>query len=125
MSLLSNLSKRNFIMKNIHEDAVKVFKTRWVLSYLKGPISKDDIKRLMSEKIKMALNKPEEISSNTRINSNSSNTSSRPILPNDLEEYFNYLSQQDSYQMQPYLLASCNLNFFNASKNIDIKKNYH
>ena len=125
MDLLSNLSKRNFIMKNIHEDAVKVFKTRWVLSYLKGPISKDDIKKLMSDKIQKALNPIKETVSSKKEHKhvkNSSNKSTKPILPNDLEECYNYSSQQESYQMQPYLLASCDLNFFNASKNIDVKQ---
>ena len=125
MNLISNLDKRNFIMKNIHEDAIKVFKTRWVLSYLKGPISKDDIKRLMSKKIAKALKKNKIITSTntqTRIAQAVENSSSKPILPNDLEENFNYISQRDNYQLQPYLLASCELNFFNASKKIDIKK---
>ncbi len=122
--LISNLSKRNFIMKNIHEDTIKVFKTRWVLSYLKGPISKDDIKKLMKEKIKKALNKDEKIEEDIEKKSFSvdSNSSSKPILPNSLNEYFDYISQKDNYKMQGYLLLSCNLNFFNAIKNIDLKK---
>lgn len=123
MDLLSNLSKRNFIMKNIHEDAVKVFKTRWVLSYLKGPMAKDDIKKLMSEKIVKALNPIKEIiSSSTKTHSNTADTINKPILPNSLEECFNYISQQDSYQMQPFLLASCELNYYSTSKNIDVKQ---
>jgi DNA helicase HerA-like ATPase len=123
MDMLSNLSKRNFIMKNIHEDSVKVFETRWVLSYLKGPISKDDIKKLMSQKIAKVINKPKTIQEKIPVNTNSINTNSiRPILPNSLVEYFNYTSQQNSYTLQAFLLASCEINFYNASKNIDLKK---
>ena len=128
LNMLSNLDKRNFIMKNIHEDEIKVFQTRWVLSYLKGPISKDDIKRLMAQKIKKALNILQEKTSislekeKNYSNKNSNNSSSKPILPNDLKEVFNYFSQQDSYQMQPYLLTECELNFYNAAKNIDLKQ---
>lgn len=124
MDILSNLSKRNFIMKNIHEDSVKVFETRWVLSYLKGPISKDDIKKLMSQKIAKVINKPKTtIQEKIPVDTNSINTNSiRPILPNNLVEYFNYTSQQNSYTLQAFLLASCEINFYNASKNIDLKK---
>ncbi len=123
--LLSKLEKRNFIMKNIHEDTVKVFKTRWVLSYLKGPISKEDIKKLMSEKIKKALikNKKEtddKKSSRTHLNNSTNNI--KPIVPNELEELYSYKSQNDSYQMQPYLLASSEINFYSAAKDIDLKK---
>ena len=41
---LGTLAKRNFIMKNINEESIKTFETRWALSYLKGPLSKDAIK---------------------------------------------------------------------------------
>lgn len=124
LSLLSNLEKRHFIMKNIHEDAIKIFKTRWVLSYLKGPISKDDIKKLMLEKIKKALNKTtiKEKSNTTSSMPDNLETSIKPIVPNELEEVYSYISQSDSYQMQPYLLASCDINFYSASKDIDLKK---
>jgi DNA helicase HerA-like ATPase len=124
MDILSNLSKRNFIMKNIHEDTIKVFETRWVLSYLKGPISKDDIKKLMSQKIAKVINKPKTtIQEKIPVDTSSINTNSiRPILPNNLVEYFNYISQQNSYTLQAFLLASCEINFYNASKNIDLKK---
>ncbi len=122
--LLSNLDKRNFIMKNIHEENIKVFKTRWVLSYLKGPISKDDITKLMKDKIQKALKKPEKKQKSIEKKSFGvdSNTSTKPILANNLSEYFNYTSQRDEYQMQGYLLLSCNLNFFSATKNVDLKK---
>ncbi len=123
--LLSKLEKRNFIMKNIHEDTVKVFKTRWVLSYLKGPISKEDIKKLMSEKIKKASIKNKEETDNKkslRRNLDNSTNNIKPIVPNELEELYLYKSQNDSYQMQPYLLASSEINFYNAAKDIDLKK---
>lgn len=110
-------------MKNIHEDDIKVFQTRWVLSYLKGPISKDDIKKLMAQKIEEALNSPQTKSSpRANDNSHSNELSSKPILPNDLDESFSYISQQETYQMQPFLLTSCELNFYNTSKNIDVKQ---
>jgi DNA helicase HerA-like ATPase len=123
--LLSKLEKRNFIMKNIHEDTVKVFKTRWVLSYLKGPISKEDIKQLMSEKIKKALIKNKEETNDKkslRRNLDNSTNNIKPIVPNELEELYLYKSQNDSYQMQPYLLASSEINFYSAAKDIDLKK---
>ncbi|WP_421717023.1 ATP-binding protein [Arcobacter arenosus] len=123
--LLSKLEKRNFIMKNIHEDTVKVFKTRWVLSYLKGPISKEDIKQLMSEKIKKTLIKNKEETDDKkslRRNLDNSTNNIKPIVPNELEELYLYKSQNDSYQMQPYLLASSEINFYSAAKDIDLKK---
>ena len=44
--LLSALASRVFLMRNVHEDAPTLFQSRWALSYLRGPLSRDEIKRL-------------------------------------------------------------------------------
>ena len=38
-AMISNLPKRTFLMHSVHEDAPALFKTRWVLSYLRGPLT--------------------------------------------------------------------------------------
>ncbi len=42
---LSSLKSRVFLMHNVHEPAPVVFETRWTLSYLRGPMSRDELKR--------------------------------------------------------------------------------
>src|SRR5215212_1198826 len=44
--VLSGLKKRVFLMHNVHDDAPTLFETRWTLSYLRGPLSRDQIKTL-------------------------------------------------------------------------------
>lgn len=44
---LAGLGKRVFLMYNVHEDAPVVFQTRWALSYLRGPLTRAQIKTLM------------------------------------------------------------------------------
>jgi hypothetical protein len=44
--VLSGLGKREFLLHNVHEKAPVVFRTRWALSYLRGPLTRDDIRRL-------------------------------------------------------------------------------
>jgi hypothetical protein len=46
--LLSSLGKRQFLLHNVHDAAPTVFETRWALSYLRGPLGRDEIKRLAS-----------------------------------------------------------------------------
>jgi DNA helicase HerA-like ATPase len=123
MNLISNLEKRTFILKNINEDGIKIFKTRWALSYLKGPIPKDDIKKLMAEKNKkLALNSVKE---NTEevikplIQKVEQNT--KPIFSSNITQKYLYSSQNNSYYLQPYLACSCNVHFINASKGIDLE----
>jgi phage host-nuclease inhibitor protein Gam len=43
---LAALGKRVFLMNNVHEDEPVIFQTRWVLSYLRGPLTRQQIKQL-------------------------------------------------------------------------------
>ena len=49
-NVLSGLGKRTFLLHNVHEDAPVIFQTRWVMSYLSGPMTREQIKRLMADK---------------------------------------------------------------------------
>ena len=44
--ILSGLKNRVFLMNNVHEDAPTVFQARWAMSYLCGPLTRDQIKKL-------------------------------------------------------------------------------
>jgi len=44
--ILSGLSSRVFLMNNVHEDHPVVFESRWVMSYLRGPLTRAQIKTL-------------------------------------------------------------------------------
>ena len=46
-SILAGLGKRTFLLHNVHADAPSVFQTRWVLSYLRGPLTGPQIQQLM------------------------------------------------------------------------------
>ncbi|MEN7344008.1 MAG: DUF87 domain-containing protein [Pseudomonadota bacterium] len=45
---LAGLGKRRFLLHNVHESHPVVFGTRWVMSYLAGPLTRDQIKTLMA-----------------------------------------------------------------------------
>ncbi len=44
--LIAGLGKRVFLLHSVHESAPVVFQTRWTLSYLAGPLTRDQIHRL-------------------------------------------------------------------------------
>ncbi len=48
--LLSSLGKRVFLMNNVHEDHPVVFESRWALSYLRGPLTRAQVKELLGER---------------------------------------------------------------------------
>ena len=45
--ILSGVGQRVFLLNNVHEDQPVVFHTRWALSYLSGPMTREQIKMLM------------------------------------------------------------------------------
>jgi hypothetical protein len=46
--ILSGLGNRVFVMNNVHHDQPEVFQTRWALSYLRGPLTREHIQTLMA-----------------------------------------------------------------------------
>ncbi len=44
---ISGLSSRVFLLHNVHDDGPVVFHTRWAMSYLRGPLSRGQIRTLM------------------------------------------------------------------------------
>lgn len=46
---LSTLRKRVFLLHNVHEKAPCIFMTRWVMSYLRGPLTRDQVRLLKSQ----------------------------------------------------------------------------
>ncbi len=48
--LLAGLGNRVFLMNNVHEDGPVVFNVRWIMTYLRGPLSRNQIKSLMDPK---------------------------------------------------------------------------
>ncbi len=43
---LAGLGSRVFLMNNVHEDEPVVFETRWAMSYLRGPLGRQEIRKL-------------------------------------------------------------------------------
>jgi DNA helicase HerA-like ATPase len=44
--LLSGLEQRRFLMHSVHGDEETLFETRWTMSYLRGPLLREEIRRL-------------------------------------------------------------------------------
>ena len=48
--ILGGLGSRIFLLNNVHEDGPEVFESRWVMSYLRGPLTRTQIKQLMADR---------------------------------------------------------------------------
>ncbi len=44
--VIGGLGKRSFLMHNVHESSPVLMQSRWAMAYLRGPLTRDDIRRL-------------------------------------------------------------------------------
>ena len=82
--LLAGLEQRMFLLHSVHDDDETVFQTRWTMSYLRGPLLREEIKRLQGAV-------PEPAGSVARVNpfaAGGSGAGPRPLLPPGVREVF-------------------------------------
>ena len=123
---LAGLGNRIFLMNNVHEDEPVVFETRWCLSYLRGPLTRTQIKTLMDPIRRETLNVKRETSG---VKSSASNASrftlhaSRPMLPPDVPQHFVPLrgTKPDGSELvyAPMLLGVSQIRFADAKSGVD------
>lgn len=122
--LLSSLGKRVFLMNNVHDPAPTLFETRWTLSYLRGPLTRAQIKQLMEPRKQTASAPPTATDAasapSPRGHANTSPASTRVMLPPDIPQKF--LAARGSHPTliyRPMLLASVETRFVDTKSKTD------
>jgi hypothetical protein len=122
---LAGLGNRIFLMNNVHEDEPVVFETRWCLSYLRGPLTRTQIKTLMDPVRGETLKVKGETSGTVRsaLSTQSSALKSRPMLPPDIPQHFVPLrgSKPEGSELvyAPMLLGSSQIRFSDSKSGVD------
>lgn len=107
--LMSSLTQRVFLMRNVHEDAPLLMQSRWALSYLRGPLTGPEIARLMA-------GRRDEGKTSQTVRS-----AARPAVPADVREYFIAATRgSGATEYRPMVLGSAKLHFVDASAKIDL-----
>jgi len=124
-NLLSNMKKRTFFLKSAHLDDIRVFGTRWVMSYLKGPLKRDEISSLMAaQKSQLAVIAAPEKEANEKAKAKKvDGYESYSNLDDNIPQYY-HPDLTQSKQYVATLMADCTVNFFNQSRGIDEEENY-
>jgi len=123
---LAGLGNRVFLLNNVHEDAPEVFQTRWTLSYLRGPLTRTQIKMLMDPVKREPLNVKRETSDTSRsaLSTQSSALQARPMLPPDVPQHFISVrgSQPSGSALiyQPMLLGAAQVRVSDSKAGVDV-----
>jgi len=115
-NLLANLNKRTFFLKSAHLDDIRLFGTRWVMSYLKGPLKTDEISALMEEQKALLASETEVIDQDQKETNEGFEKYS--TLDSSIPQYY-MPDLNQSGQFTANLMAETTLHFFNQSRGID------
>ncbi len=120
-AVLAGLGNRVFLMNNVHDDAPEVFETRWTLSYLRGPLTRNQIKTLMEPR-KALERKGGADKEEQKGTSPLTPHASRPLLPPDVPQYFVPArgAQTGAVVYRPMLLGAAQVRVADAKAGVDV-----
>ncbi|UPT77587.1 DUF87 domain-containing protein [Sulfurovum sp. XGS-02] len=117
-SLLTNLKKRTFFLKSAHLDDIRLFGTRWVMSYLKGPLKRDEISKLMREQKSITTGETQSVE---RIVPNTSKLENYQTIDASIPQYYEPdVSARNIFS--PTLGAKAKIHFYQQRKGIDCER---
>lgn len=128
--IISSLGNRVFLMNNTHEDAPELMQTRWAMSYLRGPLTRDQIKVLMDPLRGDASSAPKPAPVSTAgaaavsASSAPSVSTSQPALPPGIQAFFlparGSASGGNKLVYQPRIIGAAKINFADAKTRVSV-----
>jgi len=132
---LAGLSNRIFLLNNVHEDGTQVFESRWAMSYLRGLLTRTQIKSLMEPAKGQTMAAPPMAAVAGQAPATApapqpaqaaiptvSAASQRPVLPPEVSQFFIPARGGESgstLTYQPMLLGAAEVRF-SGSKSLEM-----
>ena len=131
--IIGSLSSRVFLMHNVHADSPVVYHTRWAMSYLRGPLTRPQIKSLMQEK-KTSLSNKRVVPT---VSQSKKETSNKPVVetapsvdPKVEQKYFAVWKSASevginngnhTVEYEPQIFATARVRYVDDKRNVDIE----
>ncbi len=137
---LAGLGSRIFLMNDVHEDAPEIFESRWAMSYLRGPVTRNQIKLLMDPLRSAIISKPavgaaaqvpsipnpSTYQAPAAAVSTAAKKAERPLLPPDISQYFIPIrgsqSAEQALVYNPVLLGLAEVHFADIKTGVDVTR---
>jgi hypothetical protein len=128
--ILAGLSARIFVLNNTHDDAPEVFESRWAMSYLRGPLTRVQIKELMAGakgQVPASSTQPAAVSAapstSPPVVQDKQEDLQRPVLPAEVTQYFlpirSTATGGERLTYQPMIMGAAEI-LYSDSKTIDM-----
>ncbi len=122
--LLAGLGSRVFLMHNVHEDAPTVFHVRWVMSYLRGPVTRNEIQTLMEPRRQRVVDElgtaVSDAGGSAPGGPAKSTSADRPVLGAGIEEAFVLSAgETEGLSYRPTLLRQASVQYRHTKSGID------
>ena len=116
--LLTNLKKRTFFLKSAHLDEIRLFSTRWVMSYLKGPLKKREISELMKRQKEQRGPEDGEVDAVMQKQESDEAYERYNTLDSSIPQYYE-VDVSGINRYRPTLGAKIRIGFYSQSRGID------
>ncbi len=118
--LMAGISQRVFLMRNVRDDEPVLFRTRWAMSYLRGPLTLAEIDLLMAPRRKAAAaaraHPPTALPGATEAQA----ASPRPMAPASAKELFLAARPgEGTLRYRPRLAASARAHYVDSKSSLD------
>lgn len=129
--LMSALTPRVFLVRNVHDDGPYLMKSRWALSYLRGPLTSTEISRVMAPRKAAARAAASATGASALAGAGAGGAAAaaaapaappapRPVLPAEVPEYFLAATPGDgALSYRPMVLGAAKLHFVDAKLGLD------
>jgi hypothetical protein len=112
--LMTGIAPRVFLMRNVNDEAPTLFRTRWALSWLRGPLTLPEITRLMAGRKKASAVQPAGAAAAAP------KPAGRPALPAGVEEIFLAAKPgEGALVYRPRIAATAELHYVDKPAGID------
>ncbi|GAB4373352.1 MAG: ATP-binding protein [Bryobacter sp.] len=113
--LLSSLGKRVFFLNNVHRNTPVLFQTRWTLSYLRGPLTRDQIKSLTAKQGRAGEAVAKQATPLPALK-----PAARPVLPPEVvQKFLPARGETDGLMYYPELCATVKIRYTDAKAGVD------
>lgn len=132
--ILAKLGKRVFLLHNVHENEPAIFQSRWVLSYLRGPMTREQIKVLVAPlKERESAMKPPQLAGESaeavaafraqQATGLSPLALQPPVLPAEIEVFYRAPSGRGhGFLYYPWVFGQVEVHYSSAKYNVDETK---